>query len=206
MVELEVRKINDKIAKIAEELAKEKGVQCESSLIEQKNGNYEQQITFVYECKVNKEKWRDSININYVIYKTNGDYRIKILLDDTQICDRKLKNFSKEIERKIREKLDKHLSEIIEKWKRQENIIIVENEIAQAFEAFLGVKPKVKFYDSLNSFYAVFEISKNISIVVSGRLNNNELSINRIEIESDNDLTNKLEQIAEIYKAMIAFL
>ena len=204
VVELEVRKINDKIAKIAEELAKEKGLQCEISF-RQENGNYEQQITFIYECKVNKENWKCSININYIIYKANKDYRIKILLEDTQICDRKLKNFSKEIERKIREKLDKHLSEIIELWKRQENIIIIENEIVQAFEAFLGVKPKVKFYDSLNSFYAVFEISKNISIVVSGRLNNNELSINRIEIESDNDLT-KLEQITEIYKAMIAFL
>ena len=200
-----VRKINNKIVKVAEELAKKYRVQYEASSLIKENKYYKQSVSFIYECKVNREVWRTSISINYIIYKNENDYRIKILIDNTQVCDRKLKNLSfKEIERKIRDKLDKHLSEIIENWKRQENIRIIENEIAQIFEV-LGVKPEVRFYDSSNSYYAEFKINKNISIVVSGSLNNNELSINSVEIVG-NDLTNKLEQIAEIYKAMIAFL
>jgi len=202
-----VEKINERLVNSIKNVIKKYNLLYEiKELREVREDHYRQTIVVYY------KDYSEAMNIDYLCYMD----RIKIEFDQVKICDRKIKNYTnkalEKIENEIKIRAMWIIKDFIEEYKEKKEIKNIENNIAEIFKTVFGTKPdRVTYYTFRNSFEVEYSRENDkelIKVIISCVIENDTIKVQEVRIldNNGNRLPFYLEQIAEIFKMMTAFI
>ena len=202
-----VEKINERLVNSIKNVIKKYNLRYEIKELREVGGDHYRQTIVVY-----YKDYSEAMDIDYYCYMD----RIKIEFDRDKICDRKIKNYTnkalEKIESKIKIRAMWIIKDFIEECKEKDEIKNMENNVAEIFKTVFGTKPdRVTYYKYKNVFEVEYSRENDeelIKVIISCVIKNDTLKVQEVKIldNNGNRLPFYLEQIAEIFKMMTAFI
>lgn len=192
-----VRKVNERLVKIAENIAEKYNLNCKIFDMQEYFESCYQliKVSYTYINGLIDEK---PIEIEYEhIYKED---KILIKVNKEKITCRKIDNFTEKALSKIEEKFPQKIENVIANFakycKEYDKRLVIKTKIANILESKIGLKPYDLYYDGREyiAFFSRSNKNERIELKITGEANEKEIKVTRIEI-----ITGKESQILQHY-------